>query len=315
VNGDKSVKAVISDAEASSRRTSVMPDSNGQVPGQNNTYPRQYASRPGKGRRGDFNGQDRRKDGESVSPTKENGMHHERGTSMAMHAEGKASLHSAYHACRLPIIGLEDGERRAPNLADGPHSHPSKRGSSDRQYASYTNRDRNNRGGARGGRGNHQNGHQYANGHMPSVKNASTYPGPLSPTAFNGDVNHYFAPPSGRYKGPRSQSVAENMYRMPVPYGGPQQVAPIQTYAPGMYDFPPAQPMSAVPFANYSMDQSVVYGMVSTQLYVHSTKTSICSANTSQGVLLLLGKSTQGHVSAEADGLTGFRLPQHHCRV
>ena len=264
INGERPSKAIVSEAEAPSRRNSAMPESNGQVPGQNNTFPRQYAPRLGKGRRGDFNGQDRRKDSESVSPTKENGVHHERGTSVATHAEGKRLTYGTYYMRRSPFTGPEDGERRA--LVDGQQPHQSKRGSNDRQYGSFSGRERN-RGGARGGRGNHQNGHQYTNGHMAPLKNSSTYSGPLSPTAFNQDPNAYFNPPSGRFRnGPRSQSVAENMYRMPGPYGGPQQVAPIQTYAPGMYDFQPAQPMSAVPFGSYGMDQFTLFSMVSTQL-------------------------------------------------
>jgi la-related protein 1 len=276
VNGEKPSKAVTSEAEAPSRRTSVIPESNGQVPGQSNTFPRQYAPRAGKGRRGDFNGQDRRKDSESVSPTKENGVHHERGASIATQTEGKRPTRVTNLAHRSPSLALEDGERRASNLADGQQPHQSKRGSNDRQFGSF-GRDRN-RGGARGGRGNHQNGHQYTNGHMPPMKNSSAFSGPLSPTSFNQDPNAYFSPPSGRFRnGPRSQSVAENMYRMPGPYNGPQQVPPIQTYAPGMYDFQAAQPMSAVPYGTYGMDQFTLFSMVSTQLYEHLNLTMVSS--------------------------------------
>lgn len=314
VNGEKPSKTVGSEAEAPSRRTSVMPESNGQVPGQNNNFPRQYAPKLGKGRRGDFNGQDRRKDSESVSPTKENGVHHERGTSLATQTEGKRPTRTTYHAHHSQFIAPEDGERRASNFADGQQSHQSKRGSNDRQFGAFSGGRERTRGGARGGRGNHQNGHQYPNGHMPSMKNSAAYSGPLSPTAFNPDPNAYFSPPSGRFRnGPRSQSVAENMYRMPGPYGGPQQVAPIQTYAPGMYDFQPAQPMSAVPYGSYGMDQFTLFSMVSTQLYEHLNPIPAFIANIEQGVLLLFREPTQGHVLAQANGLEGIRLLPRDC--
>lgn len=264
VNGERSAKAAPSEADTPSRRASMIAEPNGQVSGHGNTFTRQYPSRGGKSRRGDFSGSERRRDGDSVSPTKENGMHHERQTSTAGQKDGKRSKRVATQLNHSQLLVAEDGERRASNNADG-QSHQSKRGSGDRQYGTYSNRDRN-RNGARGGRNNFQNGHQYSNGHMPSVKNSTTYTGPLSPTSFNPDPNAFFSPPGRFRNGPRSQSVTDGMYRVPGPYGGPQQVPPIQTYSNGMYDFPAVQPMSAVPFGSYGMDHYTLFSMVSTQL-------------------------------------------------
>jgi la-related protein 1 len=61
--------------------------------------------------------------------------------------------------------------------------------------------------------------------------------------------------------------TTDNIYgRVPATYsGGPQPIAPIQTYVGGMYDYPVMQPMSAVPYNPY-MDQYSVFSMVSMQL-------------------------------------------------
>ena len=230
-NGEKSVKPTQDDAHAPSGGSGASNETqnNASGPGQHSTFARQYPSnRPNKGRRTEWSGPDRRRDGDSSLPTKENGTSNDRT--------------SASNQTDAP----EDIERRASNF-EGHPPHQSKRGSNDR-YGGYNGRER--RGGGRGGRGgNFSNGHQFTNGHLPSMKQSSTYSGPMSPNSFNPEQTPYY--PQTRFRnGPRSQSITENMYRMPGPYGGPQQMAPINTYAGGNgYDYPLMQhPMSAGPF-------------------------------------------------------------------
>ncbi|CAI6249543.1 unnamed protein product [Periconia digitata] len=233
------------DGETSSKRSG---DSvpNSQPSGQNNTYPRQFpANRSGKGRRGDFSGQERRRDGDSSSPVKENGTFNGRGNAVTQ-AEAQ-----------------HDGDRRSSAFGEGHAPHPSKRGN-DRQFGGFSGRERT-RGGGRGGRGNFQNGHQYANGHSASAK-GSGFSGPMSPT-FHPDPNAYFTPSQGRFRnGPRSQSVSnssDNMFhRMSAPYAGPP---PIQTFNMA-YEYPVAPPLSAVPFGQYAMDPMSLFPMVAMQL-------------------------------------------------
>lgn len=92
LSGEKSSRAAASEADAPSRRASVMtePGASSHISGQNNTFPRQYPSgRPNKGRRGEIPSQgDRRKDSELVSPTKENGVPNDRRTSVSTQTEG-----------------------------------------------------------------------------------------------------------------------------------------------------------------------------------------------------------------------------------
>jgi la-related protein 1 len=88
-SGEKGSKTAGSDVDAVSRRSGDSAP-NSQAPGQNNAFPRPYpASRPNKARRGDYSGQDRRKDGDSVSPIKENGTFNGRRNSAATQTEGK----------------------------------------------------------------------------------------------------------------------------------------------------------------------------------------------------------------------------------
>jgi la-related protein 1 len=53
--------------------------------------------------------------------------------------------------------------------------------------------------------------------------------------------------------------------RAPGYPGGPQ--AAIQTFMAPMYDYPMMQPMSAVPYSPYGVDQITLLGMVATQMY------------------------------------------------
>jgi la-related protein 1 len=153
------------------------------------------------------------------------------------------------------------------------------------QFNSFSGRDRSDRGrgGMRGGRGgnhnfqnpHHPGNHHFTNGHSAPITQSATFPLARSPTTFHPEQQNYFVPlnqQSRNYRGngPRSQSVASDSYygRLPGGYpGGPQPLAPIQTYVGQMYDYPIMHPMSAMPFSPYA-DQNHLFGMVSTQLQV-----------------------------------------------
>ncbi|KAF2706678.1 hypothetical protein K504DRAFT_385523 [Pleomassaria siparia CBS 279.74] len=112
ITAEKITKApVIPETETHSRKPSIMTEVvNGtQTPGQSNSFPRQFPSnRLNKGRKGDVPGQgERKKDGDSSSPIKENTGSHDRRTSTAAQADGP-----------------EDGERRASSFHDGHNSQP-----------------------------------------------------------------------------------------------------------------------------------------------------------------------------------------------
>jgi la-related protein 1 len=91
--GDKSSKTS-SVPETETPRASVTTESSSgtQASAQPNTFPRQYpSSRPNKGRRGDIAHQgERRKDGDTNSPTKENVGSHDRQASTATQTDGKS---------------------------------------------------------------------------------------------------------------------------------------------------------------------------------------------------------------------------------
>lgn len=223
-NGEKSLKgpgAAPFEPEAP-KRASTMTETS-----QNGTFPRQYSGRPGKGRRGDFAGSERRKDGD-VSPTKD-----------ATQTDGS------------------ENERRP---FDGPNGTHSKQSRYNNSYAGGRDRPR---GGSRGGRGGFTNGHQFTNGHaQPSSGSFSI--GPSSPTTFNPGNNAFFSPPQGKFgrNSHRSQSVADS-YRYP-PFQGAPQMAPLNTY--NMYDYNVMQPMSAVPYNPYGVDQFALFQMITTQV-------------------------------------------------
>jgi la-related protein 1 len=236
VNGEKSKgpTAAPFEPETQSKRGSATADAS-QTPNQNGTFPRQYPNKPGKGRRGDFSGAgERRRDG-AASPTKDG-------------LEGRPN----------GTDGQGENERRA---FDGPNGHPSKQN----RYSYSGGRDRP-RGGGRGGRGGFSNGHQFANGHPHSQQSSSSFSlGPRSPTTFNPENSTFFpAPQGGKYgrNGHRSQSVADS-YRYP-PYQSGPPLAPLQTF--NMYDYNIVQPMSAVPYNPYGVDQFALFSMITIQV-------------------------------------------------
>ena len=234
VNGEKSKgpAAAPFEPETQSKRGSATADAS-QAPNQNGGFPRQYPSKQGKGRRGDFSGAgERRRDG-AASPTKDGPEGRSNGTD----SQG-------------------ENERRA---FDGPNGHPSKQN----RYSYSGGRDRP-RGGGRGGRGGFSNGHQFANGHAHSQQSSASFSlGPRSPTAFNPENSTFFPAPQGKYSrnGHRSQSVAD--YRYP-PYQSGPPLAPLQTF--NMYDYNMVQPMSAVPYNPYGVDQFALFSMITIQV-------------------------------------------------
>jgi len=227
------------------RTAQSAPDSS-QSFSQNGSYSRQYPSRPNKPRRGDASyGGERRRDGD-VSPTKDSTFE-DRRTSSATQTES-----------------FGEGDRRTSTYYEGSNGHHSKGG----RFSSFSNgRSDRGRGSGRGGRGNYANGHQYANGHMPSQSSSSFTMGPRSPTTFNPENPSFFSS-QGKYgrSGHRSQSVTTDPYRF-APYQAGPPVAPLQT-SYGMYDYSMMQqPMSAVPYTPY-VDQYALFNMMTTQVYV-----------------------------------------------
>ncbi|KAF2029418.1 hypothetical protein EK21DRAFT_67678 [Setomelanomma holmii] len=237
----KPMGAPSSDVEFRPRTSASAPDAS-QAPGQNGAYSRQFPSRSSKPRRGDMAfGGERRRDGDA-SPTKDNTFDDRRASA----------------ATQTDAPG--DGERRN-TYHDGSNGHQHKSG----RFGSYSNgRDRG-RGGARGGRGSYANGHQFANGHMPTQSMSSFAMGPRSPTTFNPENPSFFTAPQGKYgrSGHRSQSVTTDPYRF-APYQAGPPVPPLQTY--NMYDYGMVQqPMSAVPYTPY-VDQFALFQMITTQV-------------------------------------------------
>ncbi|KAF2018875.1 hypothetical protein BU24DRAFT_106974 [Aaosphaeria arxii CBS 175.79] len=253
------------EADAHSRNVSSVTDAavNSTTSAPNNNFPRQYPNRPGKGRRGDFAGGDRRKDGDVNSASKDN--------SGAADKRASANQNDA-----------EDADRRSGAPQEG-QVNPQKGAPSERRggFNSFSGRERGGRGGNRGGRGGFQNGnHQFTNGHAPAVQSTSSFSLARSPPNFHPEQAAYFPAPSGHGRGyrngPRSQSVTnENMFvRMPYP-GMPQQLAPIQTFAPAQsYDYMP--PVSAVPYSPYGVDQWTMTSMVSTQMEYYFSVENLC---------------------------------------
>ncbi|KAH8731220.1 hypothetical protein GQ44DRAFT_809245 [Phaeosphaeriaceae sp. PMI808] len=231
-----------SDAETRPRTASSVTDAI-HAPNQSGSFSRPYPNRPNKPRRGDMSfAGDRRRDGEA-SPTKDNTFD-DRRTSVTTQTEGSG-----------------DSERRASTYIDGPNGHQPKQG----RYSAYSNGRERGRGGARGGRANYGNSHQYSNGHMSVQSSPSFSIGPRSPTTFNPENPSFFAAPQGKYgrNGHRSQSVTQDPYRF-APYQAGPQVPPLQTY--NMYDYGVIQqPMSAVPYNPY-LDQYTLLSMLTTQV-------------------------------------------------
>jgi hypothetical protein len=91
--------------------------------------------------------------------------------------------------------------------------------------------------------------------------------------------------------------------------GAPQPISQIQTQVAPVYDYPPMQAMSAVPFSPYVEHYSVL-SMVSMQMYVcilpvlprHLLTLLV------QGVLLLRGQSLQGSIPSQTHGFAGVRV-------
>jgi la-related protein 1 len=142
------------------------------------------------------------------------------------------------------------------------------------------------RGGFRG-RGAHSNfpngqlpQHVFTNGHGPQAP--SGYPtrqssGPYSPPLQQPPFSNQFGPPPSRggRGSARSQSIPNNaMYGRFPPNGGSQHIAPLQTSNP-MFDYPPMQTLSAVPYNPY-MDQYSVLAMVSMQLEYYFSIDNLC---------------------------------------
>lgn len=184
VNGEKTAKgpgAAPFEPEAPKRASTTT-----ELTNQNGSFPRQYSARAGKGRRGDFNGSERRRDGDA-SPIKD-----------ATQTDGSES------------------ERKPFDGANGIHP---KQGRYNNSYAGGRDRPR---GSGRGGRGGFANGTQFVNGHAQQSSGSFSI-GSGSPTAFSPGSNAFFTAPQGKFgrNGQRPHSVAEP-YRYNPTFQGAQ---------------------------------------------------------------------------------------------
>lgn len=144
------------------------------------------------------------------------------------------------------------------------------------------------RGGfrGRGGHNNFSNGqplqHIFTNGHpsqplngYPIRQSSGPYSPPLQPPPFS---NQYAPSPSrGGRGGARSQSIPNNsMYGRYPANGGPisQHMGPLQTSQP-MFDYPPPQSMSAVPYTSY-IDYPSLLAMVTMQIEYYFSIDNLC---------------------------------------
>lgn len=224
VNGEKTAKgpgAAPFEPEAPKRASTT------EVSNQNVSFPRQYPGRPGKGRRGDFNGSERKRDGDA-SPTKD-----------ATQTDGS------------------ENERRPFDGPNGVHSKQNR-------YNSYAGQRDRPRGGGRGGRGGFSNGTQFVNGHAQQASGSfSVNSG--SPTTFSPGNNTFFTASQGKFgrNGQRSHSVAEP-YRYNPAFQGAQQMPSLNTY--NMYDYNMFAPLSAMPYSPYGVDQFALFQMITTQV-------------------------------------------------
>ena len=123
------------------------------------------------------------------------------------------------------------------------------------------------RGSKRNGRGR-GGAREQTNGHHAAE--FAPYGVPPSPSV-SGRGNHQFSfvqqGRGGWVRGnPRSQSIPYDAYygRVANPYPGHPQLPPVQTYIPGMYEYP-GYPMTAIPYQPY-MEQQYLMDMVTTQL-------------------------------------------------
>lgn len=208
VNGDKTVKgpgAAPFEPEAPKRASTMT-----EVSNHNGSFSRQYPSRPGKGRRGDYNGSERRKDGE-VSPNKE-----------AAQADGSENE-------RRPVDGVHPKQSRYNNSFPGGRDRP--------------------RGGGRGGRGGFANGTPFVNGHAQQGSSSFSM-GANSPATFSPGNNAFFTTSQGKFSrnGNRSQSVNEQ-YRYNGTFPAAQPIPPSNTYNMYDYNMvAPVAPMPYSPF-------------------------------------------------------------------
>lgn len=226
VNGEKTAKgpgAAPFEPEAPKRASTMT-----EVSNQNGSIPRQYPGRPGKGRRGDFNGSERRRDGDA-SPTKD--------------------------------ATQNDGSENERRPFEGPNGVHPKQNRYNNSYPGGRDRPR---GGGRGGRGGFANGSQFVNGH--SQQGSGTFSmGSGSPTTFSPGNNTFFTASQGKFGrngGQRSQSVNEQFrYNS---FQGAQQMPSLNTY--NMYDYNMVAPMSAMPYNPYGVDQFALFQMITTQV-------------------------------------------------
>ncbi|KAF2761886.1 hypothetical protein EJ05DRAFT_188156 [Pseudovirgaria hyperparasitica] len=165
---------------------------------------------------------------------------------------------------------------------------PAKHGSGERrngQFGSVSGRERGEgrgRGSMRGGRGatnsfNHHGAHGFTNGHTSGMQ-PGQYTYPRSPS-FSEGTSYFGPPPQGRsMRGggrPQSMVMDSNYGRSANGYPQSQQLSPIQTFIPGMYDQPYMQSMSAMPYSPM-MDNYQLVSMIQMQLEYYFSVENLC---------------------------------------
>lgn len=204
-------------------------------------------------------------------------------------------------------IRVDEAREVSDVLRDAPHkkaSFESKKEARSGYEFPTSGKEYNGRGKARGGRGRGGGGsREFVNGHQPGSSftnghaeyGAAPYGVPQSPSSFQsarGSHPYAFAQAGRggwtRGGGPRSQSIpVEQIYGRS--FGSTSQGPPVQTYYPGMYEYP----VVPVPFSPM-MDVQYVVDMVSTQLEYYFSLDNLL-----KDMFLRKNMDTQGFVFLE----------------
>ncbi|KAF2131324.1 hypothetical protein P153DRAFT_355135 [Dothidotthia symphoricarpi CBS 119687] len=267
-----STNLAASEADAQAGTPLVKDESQGHH--QSNGHSRQYSNKPYKSRRGDFSGAGERRREGGGSPPKD-GTSDDRRFAASTHTETSG-----------------DGERRG--FQDGPNGHSSKQG----RYGTYSGGRERVRGGGRGARGSYSNGHQFGHGHGHQSSSSFSL-GPRSPTSFNPES--FFPAPQGKFRNShRSQSMTTDPFR--YTYQGGPPGPPMQPFNP--YDYSMMQPMGALAYSPYGVDQHALFAMITTQVdYYFSVD------NLLKDMFLRKHMDSQGFVSLEF--IAGFNRIKH----
>jgi len=201
------------------------------------------------------------------------------------HQSARGDNPKGFNADHAQAASNENGPRSAAADRKGEQGNQFKEGANFNKDNSQRADGRGDRGrGGFRGRGGHNgfaNGqqhpqHAFTNGHGPQPngfavrQNSNPYSPSMQQTAFGNPYTQ--APARGGRGGSRSQSIPNNGIYGRFPNGA-QQIAPLQTQ--GMYEYPPLQTMSAVPYLSY-VDQFPLLAMVTMQLDYYFSIDNLC---------------------------------------